>query len=140
MFYKLLAGLSAMVVSSGAWSMTLKDNNDGTILDMDTGLTWQQADDDTRRDWKSAQRYCSELSLGGHTDWRLPGSTELASIVVYKQNPAIDENLFPSSKSSHYWSASSMAGNPSMAWNVDFYYGPVDFSSKSKNHYVRCVR
>lgn len=141
MFYKLVCGVLMMSFYSGAWCTTLKDNGDGTVVDMDTGLTWQQMDDDIKRNWIDAQNYCDGLSLGGKTDWRLPGPSEIASIVVYQSgHPAIDETLFPSTNSSGYWSASSMAGNNSQAWYVDFYYGPVDFSTKKKSHYVRCVR
>jgi hypothetical protein len=141
MFYKLFCGLSMMVVCSRVWCTTLQDNGDGTVTDLDTGRTWQQVDDDTTRNWVSAQSYCDGLSLGAKKDWRLPIPTELASIVVHQtDNPTIDENLFPSTNSSGYWSVSSMAGNSSQAWYVDFYYGPVDFSPKTKSHYVRCIR
>ncbi len=141
MFYKYVCGLAIMAVSANAWCATLQDNGDHTVTDMDTGHTWQQVDDDIKRDWKSAQRYCHDQSLGGETDWRLPTPTELASIVVYRStNPTIDETLFPSTDPSGYWSAISMAGNSWQAWIVDFQFGSVDFSRKKESHYVRCIR
>ena len=141
MIDKLFCCLVIMVVSTNAWSVTLQDNGDGTVDDLDAGNTWQQVDDDIKRNWKSAQSYCDDLSLAEKTDWRLPTSIELASIVVYQStSPTIDKVLFPSTKPSGYWSVTSMAGNSWRAWYVDFYYGPVDFSRKKKNHYVRCIR
>ena len=141
MFPRLLCGLAMMLVYSGAWSAALQDNGDGTVRDLTTGSVWQQVDDDTKRNWKDAHAYCDDLSLGGETDWRLPDPTELTSIVVYQTgNPSIDNALFPSTRSLGYWSASSMAGDSSKAWYVDFYYGPVDFNPKWKSHYARCIR
>jgi hypothetical protein len=141
MFSRLFCGLTLMVVYSGSWCAALQDNGDGTVIDQTTGRTWQQVDDDTKRNWEGAHIYCDGLSLGDKTDWRLPNPTELASIVVYQTgNPSINDALFPSTNSSGYWSASSMAGNSSKAWYVDFYHGPVDFNSKTKSHYARCIR
>ena len=141
MLYKLLLVLSIITVPAAAWSSTLQDNMDGTVSDKATGLTWQQQDDATRRNWKSARDYCKALSLGEHSDWRLPDPSELSSLVVYKEsNPTIDENAFPATQSSGYWSGSSMDGNSWRAWYVDFHFGPVDFSRKTQSHYVRCVR
>lgn len=141
MCYKYFCGLAMMVVSANAWCAALQDNGDGTVTDMDTGNTWQQVDDDIERDWKSAQSYCGDLSLGGKTDWRLPTPAELASIVVYHSTyPTIDKTLFPSTDSSGYWSATSMEGNSWQAWHVDFHFGSIDFSRKKESHYVRCIR
>ena len=141
MFSRMFCGIAMMVFCSGSWCAALQDNGDGTVMDLTTGNTWQQVDDDTKRTWKDTHVYCDGLSLGGKTDWRLPNPTELASIVVYQTgNPSIDDALFPSTNSSGYWSASSMAGDSSKAWYVDFYHGPVDFDSQTKSHYARCIR
>ncbi len=141
MFVRLFCALAIVLSSITAWSATLQDNGDGTVTDLEAGLTWQQVDDGTPRNWKDARRYCEELSLAGKTGWRLPTPTELASIVVYQAtNPTIDLALFPSTRSSGYWSGTEMVGNNWQAWYVDFRHGPVDFSRKSNSHYVRCAR
>ncbi len=64
-------------------------NGDGTITDLATGLMWQQADDGTARDWKSALEYAENLDLAGHSDWRLPNAKELQSIVDYTRAPDV---------------------------------------------------
>jgi len=48
--------------------------------DPDTGLTWTKADNGSDVDWKQATTYCSNLRLGGYSDWRLPTIDELQSI------------------------------------------------------------
>ena len=63
------------------------NNNNGTISDTATGLMWQQADDGVSRDWKEALAYAEGLTLGGHSDWRLPNAKELQSIVDYSRSP-----------------------------------------------------
>ncbi|MCG8698951.1 MAG: DUF1566 domain-containing protein [Bacteroidales bacterium] len=65
----------------------LKNNNDGTISDLATGLMWQQADDGTARNWEEALAYAVNLDLAGYDDWRLPNIKELQSIVDYTRSP-----------------------------------------------------
>jgi len=60
------------------------DNGDGTISDLVTGLTWQQAHHAKRLDYYAAQQACSNLDLGGHRDWRLPTIKELFSIADFR--------------------------------------------------------
>ena len=141
MFQRSVFALTILALSASAWSTTLQDNGDGTVTNPQAGLSWQQADDGVRRNWQEARDYCAALSLGGHTDWRLPTPTELVTLVVYqKDNPTIDRALFPSTRSSGYWTGTVMAGYSWQAWYVDFHHGPVDFSRKTKSHFVRCVR
>lgn len=63
------------------------DNGDGTITDNATGLMWQQADDGTTRNWENALAYAENLTLAGHSDWRMPNAKELQSIVDYSRSP-----------------------------------------------------
>ena len=39
-----------------------------------------------------------------------------------------------------YWSATTYADNPALAWDVDFVDGSVEFSGKSASYQVWCVR
>lgn len=88
------------------------DNGDGTVTDKATGLTWQQSDDGTRREWAEALAYCEALELGGHDDWALPDSKALQSIVDYRRTgyPAIDEAYFAISEDSEtldFWTGTT---------------------------------
>lgn len=63
-----------------------KDNGDKTITDSATGLMWQQEDAQST-DFDNAVSTCESLELAGHTDWRLPNTKELQSIVDYTRSP-----------------------------------------------------
>lgn len=68
------------------------DNGDDTVTDNATGLMWQQADDGNGYNWQEALAYAENSELAGYTDWRLPNTKELQSIVDYEATsfPAIN--------------------------------------------------
>jgi len=119
-----------------------RDNGNGTVTDNNTGLMWQQEDDDTRRNINEAAAYCETLSHGGYSDWRLPDLNELKSIKDLNQsNPSIDSTVFPNTNPSIYWSSYiDHERDPTSAWYVNFYNGIPNRMKKSSSHYVRCVR
>ena len=61
--------------------------NNGTVVDTDTVLMWQQGENDKEMNWDSAIAYCKGLSLAGYNDWRLPNIEELKSLIDVKKNP-----------------------------------------------------
>ena len=75
------------------------DNLDSTISDTATGLMWQQ-DDSASTDWDNAVASCEAATTATHTDWRLPNTKELQSILDYTRSPdtsnyaAIDNTFF----------------------------------------------
>ena len=91
--------------------------------------------------WQNALKYCSNLTMDGKSDWRLPNVKELQSIVKYiSPAPTIDTTSFLNTKSDGYWSATTYASSPTNAWVVTFYDGNVYSNTKSYSYYVRCVR
>jgi len=64
------------------------DNGDDTVNDNATGLMWQQADSITGMDWSNALAYAETSELAGYSDWRLPNTKELQSIVDYTRSPS----------------------------------------------------
>ena len=129
------------------------------VIDNVTGLEWQgcaaglsgwscEVSDpgvDKTYTWAEALAYCDGLSWAGHDDWRLPDPYELDSIVdLDRTDPAIDPAAFPATPSDNFWSSSSYADDPSIAWFVVFSSGWVnigDYSSgKDATSSVRCVR
>ncbi len=68
-----------------------RDNGNGTVTDLATGLMWSQADNGQGVNWQDAlawvQQKNSENYLG-HSNWRLPNVKELQSIVDYTRSPA----------------------------------------------------
>lgn len=116
------------------------DNGDGTITDFNTGLMWQQWDDNIVKNWNTAVNYCSNSTLAGHIDWRLPEIKELLYIVNYGvYGTAIDQTYFPNTIPMGYWSTTTHV-NTSSAWHVDFYNGFSNNNNKSDSHSARCVR
>lgn len=74
-----------------------RDNGDGTINDLVTGLTWQKGHHDTRLDYYGAEAACHALTLGGKRDWRLPTIKELFSLADFRGSQgrrAYIDNLF----------------------------------------------
>lgn len=86
------------------------DNNDGTITDKATGLMWQKTDDGNTYNWEEALEYAKNSDLANYTDWRLPNTKELQSIVDYdkKTIPAIDESYFVcTNPDSWFWTSTT---------------------------------
>jgi hypothetical protein len=128
------------------------DNGDGTVTDNCTGLMWQKDTADTNGDgqrtssdivgWCRALEHSENLSFAGHDDWRLPNVRELQSIVDYgRVYPKIDDRVFGrESIQLNYWSSSSSAGSPHLAWQVLFNGGHFVTFTKDTAAAVRAVR
>ncbi len=115
------------------------DNSDGTILDNATGLLWQKEDDNATRNWSEAKDYCSNLTLGGKNDWRLPNINELYQLTDKSVSPAIN-SVFVGTQGA-YWSSTSYYYDYSNAYNVGFSLGNDRDTVKTdgSNNVVRCI-
>jgi hypothetical protein len=108
--------------------------DDGSIHDKDNKYTWQNAQDVFIKE-------LNDTVFGGFSDWRIPNLKELASIVNSgRYNPAINTDYFPNTMSSNYWSSTTVASHPGLAWRVGFSNGDVYYGIKSLALYVRAVR
>ena len=58
------------------------DNGDGTITDNVTGLMWEQ-EMGKKITYIDAFQKADTLTLGGHTDWRVPTIKELYSLILF---------------------------------------------------------
>jgi len=116
------------------------DLENSTILDNETKLIWQKSDDALPRNWNDANSYCSNLTLGSSSNWRLPIVSELFQLTDKgKSSPAI-ESIFTNTKSELYWSTTQYVIDYSSAWVINF-DNSVNYSvSKAGKYYVRCVR
>jgi hypothetical protein len=123
---------------AGQYVVTAGGTGSGTVYDTKTRLTWQQTVSSTTYTWADAKTYCG---LRG-TSWRLPTAKELLTIVDFSQaiGPMMDPNAFPGTPSRWFWSASQVAGAPSIAWSVDFDRGSTHPRALANSLNVRCVR
>lgn len=125
------------------------------ITDNTTGLIWRRCAEGmkftangcsgnaTAFSMDQAQGWAKKEALATGKPWRLPSLKELQSIVDSNRcNPAIDEDAFPGTPGSPFWSAPPAGDEPTYAWGVNFDYGYIDYGSEhnSAGYRVRLVR
>ncbi|HOD84679.1 MAG: hypothetical protein BWX88_05066 [Planctomycetes bacterium ADurb.Bin126] len=79
-----------------------RDNGDGTVCDLATGLMWQKTPEmDRLPTFREAVAGAAKLRLAGHGDWRLPTVKELYSLMdfngcVHRRDPVayLDARVF----------------------------------------------
>ena len=59
-----------------------KDNGNGTVSDLNTGLMWVKARG-LKVTWDAAVAGAGKCRVGGHTDWRMPTIKELYSLINF---------------------------------------------------------
>ena len=128
------------------FSLSYLDNGDGTVTDQNTGLTWQQRDDDNDYYADEAEQYCADLELGGHTDWRVPEIFELISLVDYERDFKLIDPVFPmGTYENHVYRSRTEEQGGLVTWSLDFGNGHTVCSSceeypEDESNRVRCVR
>ncbi len=137
-----------------ALAKTYTDNGDGTATDPTTGLTWMRcsvgqtwtgntcSSTASTSTWAQANALTGTVSFAGQSDWRLPSIRELQTIVDRPSDGSvIDTVIFPNTTMSDFWTSTSFAGSPGLAWYVHFSYGSAYPSGdKSIANQVRLVR
>jgi len=106
-------------------------------------IVWQDTKETMkiRKDWYEAQKYCVDLILQGHDDWRLPSIKELQSLVdLTRYRPAIKDTIHNISVLTYYWSSTPLVNNSKKAWYVFYKYGESYYGDKKDKYAVKCVR
>lgn len=126
---------------------SFKDNGDGTISDIVTGLMWQKSPDGAaKKTFRNAVDGAKSCRTGGHEDWRLPTIKELYSLIDFSGGMALqppkpyidtryfgfsygDESKGERSIDSQYWSSTeylgkTMGGNATV-FGVNFADGRI---------------
>lgn len=83
-------------------------NNDGTLVDLFTGLMWKQCPEGMTWDegacngelaeynWLTAHEAALQADYANHDDWRVPNIKELSSLTAYnRREPAMNIIAFP---------------------------------------------
>jgi len=102
-----------------------KDNNDGTVTDINSGLMWQK-DEGPELNWEEAMKHCAQLNLAGYNDWRLPTIREIGSLLdlSFKDGTWFHKQFFPGTKTAplgFYWSSTTYGDT--FGWGVNFQFG-----------------
>jgi hypothetical protein len=105
------------------------NNGNGTICDNSTGLMWMQNDNGTGLTWENALSYAENLSYAGYSDWRLPDTKELQSIVDYTRSPATT-----SSAAINPLFNSTQITNEGGVTDYPWYWSNTTFSSQSQTN------
>ena len=115
-----------------------------TVIDVNTGLEWQQNPTNTTYSWKNAVSYCENLTYAGESDWRLPTPMEFHTIADSgRYAPAFDTTYFPNitdSESSRFWTSQERKADTSKAYYAEYYTSYSDIESKTTFYSVMCVR
>ena len=126
----MIGDLYVRCVRGASVSPYYADNGDGTVMDLNTGLEWQQQDDGVTRTWQQALDYCNGLSLSGG-GWRLPDIKEIAS--------SVDGQVYLP-YAGGYWSSTS---HGALGWFAGLQFNIIYVSAADKIDsllYTRCVR
>jgi hypothetical protein len=88
--------------------------DDGTVLDMGSGLMWAAKDNGSDINWQDAKSYCENYRGGGYTDWRMPTQDELAGLYDkakgYKSACGDEAHLTELIRLTCYWTWASETG------------------------------
>ena len=129
------------------------DSDSSDVLDVRTSLRWQKEPGSAKVTgagascnggntcvWQEAVDYCAAMKNG----WRLPGVKELISLVDYSvasPGPALPPgHPFQKVQLTDYWTATTIAGSLTGAWNVSFGAGIVEGRAKNVGNLAWCVR
>jgi hypothetical protein len=118
-----------------------RDHSTNIVTDKRHNLMWQDDSSSSTYTYSEAQSYCSNLTLGGYSDWRLPEIEELYSITDQKRETAPFVNsAFQNVVSNWHWSNTTVKWSSSKSWVLSFYDGGDGNHNRSIDCFVRCVR
>ena len=112
------------------------------IVDLITGLMWQQSGFSNRMTYAEAEKYIRDLNqqrFAGYSDWRLPTLEEAMSLMEPKKKNGdlYIESVFDQQQT-WIWTADRPAEG--RAWVVTFYYGLCTGDPVDNIIFVRAVR
>lgn len=104
-----------------------QQNDDGTVTDLQTGLIWSRTLTEGNVTWQKALELAKDSDVFGHSDWRLPNVTELASLVdTACDDFKINTSAFPKTGTGSYVSSTgSSVDNFVTVVQVSFLTGEI---------------
>jgi peptidoglycan hydrolase-like protein with peptidoglycan-binding domain len=117
-----------------------KDNENGTVTDLTTGLIWQKGGSLNALTWREAQSYIQSLNkekYAGLSNWRVPTIEELASLVQKKNDG--DLYLSPVFGNLQVCCWSSDFKDLNMHWISHFAHGLLYYNTTDKECFIKAV-
>jgi hypothetical protein len=118
------------------------DESTDVITDNLTGLMWAR-DGMGIFPWKTALDLTKNLTLCGHSDWRLPNVSEMGSLFhagVTSLREWLNSQGFKVAEGPVYWTSTTRTWRPDGAWVVDLQYGENGSGNKKWTFYILPVR
>jgi hypothetical protein len=116
------------------------------VTDHKTGLMWPVYESEQPMDYDALEKHVAGLRLGSFADWRTPTAEERESIRdLSRCKPALFEPLKSRSNDWEWtctpcaWSKDD-AGVPSAFWQVDGYYGYLNYDYRDGKAFARPCR
>jgi len=146
------SGQDGAFQAGGGWpGPRFTDHGDGTVTDRLSGLTWlKDADHFGLLPWDQALEKVKDLASGGGDlkdgsaagDWHLPNIREIQTLIDYNNaNPVLPHgHPFLNVKPSVYWTSTTLAAAPTLAWMMTLGIGPTVFDLKINANRVWPVR
>jgi Leucine-rich repeat (LRR) protein/photosystem II stability/assembly factor-like uncharacterized protein len=114
-------------------------NPDNTVTDVSTGLMWSQDLTPSKVSWETARSLCASLTASSYTNWRLPSSQELDSL-INKIDTANNAIFFPNTPSSSlFWTGNIFLGQTNAIITVNTETG-LTITDATELIYYRAVR
>jgi hypothetical protein len=113
--------LSVMILLYTGIQIAKGQDSAETWKDSETGLIWTVEDNGNDFGWNQANNYCESLTLGGHTDWRLPTIDELEALYDGKLSKQYKAKGPIKLTGANLWSGTR--NNNGDAWSFNFGFG-----------------
>ncbi len=137
-------------------------NDDGTVSDSISGLTWMicsfgqsfdgidactdpEDENNLLATWGEALNYAVDLNssggFAGFNDWRVPNVNELASIIARNRYaPALNKIAFSEILQDWYWTSTPDFSDGTKSWQVNFFDGNDFPEVRSESAHILLVR
>ena len=129
-------------------------NDDETIYDSQTSLTWMSRDSrlnlDKEVSFEEAEKYPAEMNekkVGGHSDWRIPSGQEALTLYDkdklnkdFKGGDIHFDSIFPPGAGNTTWTIDTRGREAQIVFYVNGFHYWYEKNDMSISHAVRLVR